>query len=360
MLRTLLSAFFVPVLSAVALAQTPATSAPSVERTYRVQQKVVLDQIPGDAKQVRWWIAIPSDDRAQEVLDIRVTSAPGKWSVHREAEHGNRFLYVEVERPAADKLTTEVEFTLRRRPLRTVIDPAKVEALSASHRTMFADELRLDAPHMTVTDKTRAIADKVCGDTRNIALEATKLIEYVASSADHYSKDPSKPKCGIGDAEDCITNGGGCCTDLHSLFIALARARGIPTRLQMGYRLNAKNEGKEVDPGYRCWPEYFVPGHGWVATDIVEADAVTGDESRAWFTGLSERRLWLNEGRNFELNPKPNTPRVNTMIIGHAEIDGRAARVLPEGDLAAQLSRTVRFEELRDGAPTALSHSPTK
>jgi hypothetical protein len=35
------------------------------------------------------------------------------------------------------------------------------------------------------------------------------------------------------------------------------------------------------------------------------------------------------------------------MIIGHAEIDGRPARVLPEGDLPPQLSRTIEFVELR-------------
>ena len=52
-----------------------------------------------------------------------------------------------------------------------------------------------------------------------------------------------------------------------------ARARGIPARLQMGYRLRETNEGKEVDPGYRCWAEYFVPNYGWVSADIVEADA---------------------------------------------------------------------------------------
>ncbi|MCC7015047.1 MAG: transglutaminase domain-containing protein [Planctomycetes bacterium] len=320
---------------------------PEVSRTYRVRQKVTLSEIPSGTADVRWWIAIPSDDRAQEVLDMEITSAPGPWSVQREAEHGNRFLFVQVASPTSTQLEVELEFTLRRRPIRVDIDAEHIGALTAGDRVYFASELRLDDPHMEVTPQVRAIADRVCGDTRNIAREALQLLEYVAGNADHYSKDPTKPKCGVGDALECLANGGGCCTDLHSLFIALARARGIPTRLQMGYRLLAKNEGKEVDPGYRCWPEYFVPGHGWVAADVVEADAASGAEGRAWFTGLSERRLWLNEGRNFVLGPQQSTPRVNTMVIGHAELDGRAARVLPDGERAAQLSRTIRFEELR-------------
>jgi hypothetical protein len=173
------------------------------------------------------------------------------------------------------------------------------------------------------------------------------MLDAVASKADHYSKDPSKPKCGIGDAGECIKNEGGCCTDLHSLFIAMARSRGIPARLQMGYRLLAKNEGKEVDPGYRCWAEYFLPGYGWVPADIVEADAVDGLGPKRWFTGLTERRLWLNEGREFILSPRQAGERVNTMIMGYAEIDGVPARVLPEGELTPQLTRAVHFVEVK-------------
>jgi hypothetical protein len=72
-----------------------------------------------------------------------------------------------------------------------------------------------------------------------------------------------------------------------------------------------------------------------------------------WFTGLTERRLWLNEGREFVLNPPQAGEPVNTMIMGYAEIDGVPARVLPDGDLAPQLTRVVSFEELTVPAKTS-------
>ncbi len=340
--------------SALGAASFGTADAPKVQ-TYRVRQTVTLAEVDPAAKQVRWWISIPADDRAQEVLDMRVVSAPGKWSIEREAEFGNRFLYVDVQEPRRDSLEAVVEFTLRRRALDFEIDPQKVGALSDAERSLYVDELRTDAPHMQVDEEIRAMADQACGDERNIALAAAKLLDHVAKSADHYSKDPTKPTCGVGDAMNCIQQGGGCCTDLHSLFIALARARGIPARLQMGYRLLAKNADKEVDPGYRCWPEYFVPGYGWVPADIVEADAATPEDRTSWFSGLSERRLWLNQGREFNLEPKQAGPRVNTMIIGYAEVDGRAVRLLPEGDRKAQQSRRVHFIEVAPAACAALS-----
>ena len=326
-------------------------AAEPVITTYRVQQNVTLSDIPAGAKTVKFWISIPDNERYQEVLDFAVVSAPGTWSVVREPDRGNRFLLVETHSPKAAALTTKVEFTVRRRSVFTEIDPARVSPITDSHRTLYAEELRPDAPHMKATPRIVKLANEACSSETNVATQARLLLGAVADYADHYSKDPSKPNCGIGDAEDCLTSAGGCCTDMHSMFIAMARTRGIPARLQMGYRLREPNEGKEVDPGYRCWAEYFVPGYGWVSADIVEADDPKGLGRTRWFTGLTERRLWLNEGREFSLAGRAVTAhRVNTMIIGYAEIDGVEARVLPDGDKKAQLARTVRYTEIKPGA----------
>jgi transglutaminase-like putative cysteine protease len=316
-------------------------------RTYAIQQTVTLTEVPAGAKQVRWWISIPDNERHQDVLDVSVVDAPGPWRIERDAERGNRFLYVEVDAPKSPSLTVTVDFQVRREPVLFRIEAQKAGAITDVHRRLYAEEVRLDAPHMVVTPDIQEMADELCGQDKNPATQSWKLLQHVADVADHYSKDPSKPNCGIGDAAVCLEKGGGCCTDLHSLFIALARARGIPARLQMGYRVNPKNEGQAYDPGYRCWVEYFVPNYGWIPADIVEADATGGLGAARWFTGLTERRVWLNEGREFRLRPAQASGPVNTMIIGHAEIDGVVARVLPDGDKKPQLARTIRFTEVR-------------
>jgi transglutaminase-like putative cysteine protease len=327
----------------------------SLAQTYRVEQTVTLSEIPSGTKLVKWWISIPDDERHQDVLDFAVTSAPGKWSVVREPDHGNRFMVVEVPAPKTDTLSAKVEFTLRRQSVFVALDPAKAGPITDSHRQLFADDLRLDAPHMEVTDDIVKMATKACGAETNIAIQSRQLLDAVADFANHYSIDATKPKCSIGDAGDCMTNAGGCCTDMHSLFISLARSRGIPARLQMGYRLREQNEGKEVDPGYRCWAEYFVPGYGWIPADVVEADDPGGLGRDRWFSGLTDRRLWLNQGRDFKLPGSRSSDRVSTMVIGHAEIDGVVARTLEdEGTgIPAQLSRVVRYTEVKPPAKVA-------
>lgn len=316
--------------------------------TYRVEQTVTLSGIPEGAQKVKWWIAIPDDERFQEVLDFSVESVPGKWEVARELDHGNRFMYVEVDTPKSDSLQAKVGFTLRRQTVQIDVDPEKVGPITDSHRQLFAEELKHDERHMTVTQSIRDMADQACGNESNVAVQARQLLDAVADYANHYSTDSSVPSCSIGDAGACMEAGGGCCTDLHSLFISLARSRGIPARLQMGYRLREANEGKEVDPGYRCWSEYFVPEYGWIPADIVEADDPGGLGRDRWFTGLTSRRLWLNQGREFDLAGRDHVrERVSTVVIGYAEVDGVPVRVLPDEvhGIPSQLARTVRYTE---------------
>lgn len=325
-----------------------------VTRTYHIRQNVTLSDIPAAAKSIKWWISIPDDDRYQDVLDFSAAAVPGTWHVVTEPEHGSRFLMIEVMAPSTKSLVATVEFTLRRRSVLADIDANKVGTITDSLRQLLAPELRKDAPHMQVTPGIEKMADETCGTETNMAIQAKLLLGKVADFADHYSKDPTKRKFSVGDASDCVAGAGGTCTDMHSLFIALARARGIPARLQMGYRLREANEGKENDPGYRCWAEYFLPGYGWVPTDIVEADDPKGLGRARWFSGLTERRLWLNQGREFDLPGRTVTAhRVNTMIIGYAEIDGTEVRVLPDGELKAQLSRTISYTELKPGEDSA-------
>lgn len=323
--------------------------------TYRVHQKVRLDQIRADAKEVLIWIAIPSDELHQTVRNLTENSIPGEWQIVEDADRRGRFLHSRIMSPGSTSLEFDMEYTLVRSAVLTEINASQVLPLSELERSMLAEFLARDSLHMEVTNKVQTIADDVCGKESNIAIQTVAIMKHIARSVDHYSysHDPDMPRCGVGDAQNCLAQGGGCCTDLNSLFIALARARGIPARLNMGYRLLEENADKWVDPGYRCWVEYYVPGYGWVSADIVEADAPNGKGHVRWLTGLTPRRVWLNQGRQFRFSAAHAKDPVNHMNIAYAEIDGQPARVLPEGDLPAQLTRQIRFVE----EPVSKSHS---
>ena len=316
--------------------------------TYAVQQKVKLEQIPEGSKEVLIWIAIPSDEVHQKVLSLNETTVPGEFSIVVDKDRPGKFLHSRIANPKTTELEFLIEYTISRAAVYTHIDPEQVRPLSELERSMLSEHLAKDALHMAVTSKVQSLADDVCGSETNIATQAILIMKHIAQSVDHYSysKDPAMPRCGLGDAEACLAQGGGCCTDLNSLFVAMARARDIPARLNMGYRLLEENSGKWVDPGYRCWVEYYVPGYGWISSDVVEADAPDGKGHVRWLTGLTPRRVWLNQGRQFRFADAKSTTPVNHMNIAYAEIDGKPARILPEGDLTPQITRTIKFDEV--------------
>jgi transglutaminase-like putative cysteine protease len=202
-------------------------------------------------------------------------------------------------------------------------DATKARPMTDEDRRAFAAELRLDEKHMEVSPEIRIVAGDLAGMETNPVLQARKFFQYVIDKSDHYSKFGSAPKglC-LGSAKECMLGTGDCCTDQHALFIALCRARGIPCRLMYGSRLKPENEGKDHDPGYRCWPNFFAPGLGWVPLDVSSADTAPAGRAGEWFGGLDENRMEWAEGRDFDLEPR-SAVRPDLVIRGWVEVDGK-------------------------------------
>jgi len=338
--------FIAAVIGSVVLSQSPAkVSAPQVieTRTIELTQTVTLNDVPDGARHVRMWVPIPSDGPWQRVTDIKVDYTPGMWQlVHPQDGKGN-LIYVDVLNPKSATIPVSISCTIERQG---VYFPVEDLASGGSiQRELFKDELDTNVPMMGVDERTQALADEACGNETDIAKQAMLILAKVAEVADHYSKSDSVPTCGRGAASDCMDHGGGCCTDLHSLLISMCRARGIPAKIQFGYRTLDKNDGKEnVDPGYRCWAEIFIPGMGWVANDVVASDGAPEDIGYKW-PAISSTRVWLWEGRSFELEPATSAGHVHTMLVGFAEIDGKPVDVLPgEDGSPSKLRRSISFK----------------
>jgi transglutaminase-like putative cysteine protease len=334
--------FALPVAAAAALlapapgplgAEEPVGLGPAAA-TFRVKHALTVKDIPADAQKVRVWFWFPGDDECQRVRDVGVT-APGPFEVTRDKDSGHRYLYAAVAKPGTT-VSLATEFLVQRREAAVKLDPDQAGPLTDSHRAVFAEHLRKDCPGMEVTAEMTRLARTVCGDEANVVRQARALGAWVIANTEHYSKPGAPKSSGQGSAEYCLANKGGGCTDQHALFIALARARGIPTRLHFGSVLREKNEGKDHDPGYRCWVQYFVPNYGWVSADLSEADV----RGRADYdvSSMDERHIRFAEGRDLRLTPAQDGPPVNLFLVAHVEVDGRPH---PSFD------RVLRFQRVR-------------
>jgi hypothetical protein len=306
-----------------------------------------LSDVPSGAHEVRLWVPVPADGAWQRVLDRHVVEAPSGWTLQKQPSSDAEMVVASTK--AQGPVRVVVETTVLRQQPRFDLSPGAVGDLQPA---LFADELKLDANLMSVDQDVKALADKACAGEKDLRRKVVKLLDAVADAADHYSKDATKPKCGRGSAQDCMVNGGGCCTDLHSLFIAAARSQGIPARIQFGYRLKADKVGTEYDPSYRCWAEFYLPNAGWVPTDIVVADGGEAAARKDSYGTLDARRVWLWQGRSLELVPRQSGAPIDTMSCGWAEIDGKPVDVLPAADgTPSKLGRTIFFEDLTPENP---------
>lgn len=310
----------------------------SAQATYSIHHDLTVKDIPQGTKKVRIWFWMPNEDAAQKVLDFAVTQAPAGYKITRDPVYGQQYLYCEVNNPIQKSVSVATDFLLQRRAISIALDPNKAGPLTAEHQKTFADCLRSDTPNMEVDLQTQALAAQIVGEETNVIRRARKIYDYVIDNAEHYSKGEAAPKASkIGSATYCRVNGGGSCTDMHALFSSLARACGIPTRLYFGSRLQAKNEGKDVDPGYRCSVEFFAPNYGWIPLDVAAGDT-NPDKKDFYFGGLDERRVLFNEGRDLDLSPKQEGGRINLVIGAYVEVDGKAY---------TEWSRNMKFTEIK-------------
>lgn len=331
-------ASLVAVLAGVALGQGA-----FADTIYTGRQTYTVKELPADAKMVRGWFWMPEDRPEQKVMDFRITEAPATVRVTRDPRYGRSWIYAEAPANASKPLRIATEYRILRRKVSGMADATKAGPMTEEHRRLFATELRLDEKHMEVSPEIRRVADQLGGKETNPVLQARKFFQHVIDKSDHYSKFGAMPKglC-LGSAKECMLGTGDCCTDQHALFIALCRARGIPCRLMYGSRFKPENEGKDHDPGYRCWPNFFAPGLGWVPLDISSADTATPDRAGEWFGGLDENRVEWAEGRDFDLEPRSDV-RPDLVIRGWVEVDGKAHK---------HFDRVVNFK--RDVLTTAL------
>lgn len=308
----------------VALLALLAGSLAQADSIFTVRQTYTVKDLPAEAKAVRGWFWMPEDRPEQKVLEFRVVEAPETFRVTRDSKYGRSWLYAEAAADTNKPLRIVTEFKIMRRQVSGLADERRAGPMTADYRRALTAELRRDEKQMEVSVEIQAVADDVAGRETNPVIQARKFFHYVIEKSEHYSKWSFAPKgkC-LGSAKECMMGTGDCCSDQHALFIALCRARGIPCRMMFGSRLKPENEGKDHDPGYRCWPNFFAPGLGWVPLDISSGDAAPANKAEEWFGGLDEHRLEWAEGRDFDLEPR-SAERPDLVIRGWVEVDGKA------------------------------------
>ena len=127
-------------------------------------------------------------------------------------------------------------------------------------------------------------AERITRDCKDDLERARAIYEWVV---DNTNRDPKTPGCGVGDVASMLRSGnlGGKCADINALFVALARATGIPARDVYGIRLADSRRGfkslgrsGDITKAQHCRAEFYARGYGWIPVDPADVRKVVLEE----------------------------------------------------------------------------------
>jgi transglutaminase-like putative cysteine protease len=308
--------------------QTKSEPQPAKIREIEFTYQTDLTGINPTAHRVDAWIPLPREDRFQQVSALSIDS-PAHVEVINQPADGNRLVYFSTTAPPSGSIPITIRFKVRR-----IEESADIEKAQANTPEptggVFTSYLGPD--RLVPIDGQIKLVSSEAGDQRGSAYEqAWAIYNYVIAN---MSYDKSGTGWGRGDAIYACNIKKGNCTDFHSLFIAIARSRGIPARFTIGFPLGAPSAGKIS--GYHCWAEFYAGGQ-WVPLDASEA--WKHRQLRQYYFGhVDANRVAFTMGRDLVLKPRQTGEPVNFLIYPYVEVDGKA---LPEEQIKNQFEYTA-------------------
>jgi transglutaminase-like putative cysteine protease len=274
------------------------------------------------------WIPYPVSDARQWVTTVRVESDAARSEVLTDRTYSTPMLHASWPAGAASRKLT-FSFAVER----SEVSQRNLPALSSPEpRWDPADyQLWLKPTSLGPTDgAVKQTADKIVKGKKTVLQKARALYEWTAQNT--YREEATRG-CGAGDVCSLLAKPGGKCADIHSVFVALARAVGVPAREVFGIRLG-KTDGQDVSTWQHCWAEFFLPGYGWVLVDpgdvrkmmlgrkLQPGDPVPEDLLAYYWGGADPYRVRLGTGRDLTLNPPQKGGSVNYLMYPYAQVGG--------------------------------------
>ena len=289
------------------------------ERSFLIEEKIILKNISKDIGNLRVWVPYPVSDNWQAIDDFKLT-APFKADVIMDKEYGNRILIFKSKKDATYNMPLQItlSYITKRREYGASGD---LEASSKNlPRFLKADRL------VPVNGEIKKLAGEITQGKNNDLEKARAIYDYLIDELT-YSKDDPKV-CGIGDSLLTLQYLKGICTDYHSLFISLVRSLGIPAKFEIGFPIPADKEEGRIN-GYHCWAKFYIKGEGWIPVDISEADK--HPEKKDYFFGhIDENRVHFTTGRDLRVKyaKDENTLPLNFFIYPYVELNGKQVKII--------------------------------
>ncbi|MEA3548799.1 MAG: transglutaminase domain-containing protein [Thermodesulfobacteriota bacterium] len=275
------------------------------------------------AEEAKLWIPYPMSDRDQLISNLSVSGDFAESAVYSDQTYSTPMLYASWNKGSASRKLTLTFHAVRQEVVRRDF-PAKEAAWDS------ADYARYLAPTTLgpIGGQVKILADQITQGKTTVQAKAKAIYDWIC---ENMYRDPNTNGCGPGNVCLLLSKPGGKCTDIHSVFVALCRAAGVPAREVFGIRQGKKAE-QDISKWQHCWAEFYLPGYDWVPVDPADVrkmmlkqklelgDAKTKHYREYFWGGWDQYRVKLAVGRDLVLNPPQHGDPINTFGYPYAQI----------------------------------------
>jgi len=278
-------------------------------------------------KEVQLWIPYPLSDRDQVVSKISIHGDYDESAVYSDQVYSTPILYARWHKGSANRKLT-LSFQVVRQEVTRRNFPAKEAEWDSTDFALYLAPTSLGP----IDGQVKIMADQITFGKTTVLAKAKAIYDWICENS---YRDPNTRGCGAGNVCLLLEKPGGKCTDIHSLFVSLCRAAGVPAREIFGVRLGKKST-ENITSWQHCWAEFYLPGYDWVPVDPADVrkmmlkekldltDAKTDYYREYFWGGWDQYRVKLAVGRDLQLNPQQHGPALNTFGYPYAEIGSKS------------------------------------
>lgn len=312
------------ILSVISLVLMAATPVIVLANSHSGTMKMEFDlSHHGSGQEAQLWIPYPVSDKYQDISKVKLSGDYTEAAVYTDKIFKTPMIYARWDKNSKSrKLVFSCKVTRQERldkdlpPWETQWDPADYS-------------LELAATTLgPISGPVKAIADEITAGKGTVFAKAKAIYDWICKN---MFRDPETKGCGSGDVCSLLLTRGGKCADIHSVYVALARAAGIPAREVFGIRQGKKSK-TDITTWQHCWAEFYLPGYGWVAVDPGDVrkmmlkenlkleDPKTAKYRKYYWGGTDPYRVKLSVGRDLTLPPAQHGGSVNYLMYPYAQI----------------------------------------
>jgi transglutaminase-like putative cysteine protease len=275
---------------------------------------VVRVSPPASTHSVRVTIPLPSSDDDQTISELQL-AAPVKVRLRKDKD-GNQYAEVVVDSSRTpSSFEVRVSFHVlryeRRFDMATAIDPPGAFPKDVVPFLQPDKSVSIDgAATSVVREQAQGIVSPLD--------KARNIYDYVISTM-RDDRDAARG-CRSNAAGTPQSNSGNC-AEFDSLFVSMARAAGIPARLQIGFSLPGGEQEGLVSSDH-SWAEFYANGVGWIPVDLSQASQDPGNRDN-YFGAIDGRRVVISTGHDLEDGLDRQSASLNSVAYPRVEMDGR-------------------------------------